>query len=86
MLWSVVPHVVQQLGLCAVCTTCYPAVHTFAIVEMAAERSGMTSWVSAIRLSMANDPGRQILEDQIQGGFLFLEDYLENILVGPRHE
>ena len=35
---------------------------------------------------MANDPGRQILEDQIQSGFLFLEDYLDNILVGPRHE
>lgn len=36
---------------------------------------------------MANDPGRQILEDQIQNdGFMFLEDYLDNILSGPRHE
>ena len=36
---------------------------------------------------MANDPGRQFLEDQIQtNGFLFLEDYLESILAGPRHE
>ncbi|EJD03980.1 uncharacterized protein FOMMEDRAFT_27803 [Fomitiporia mediterranea MF3/22] len=36
---------------------------------------------------MANDPGRQLLEDQIQtSGFLFLEDYLENILARPRHD
>ena len=46
----------------------------------------MMAWVSAIRMSMANDPGRQSLEDQIQGGFLFLEDYLDDILAGPRHE
>ena len=36
---------------------------------------------------MANDPGRQLLEDQIQStGFLFLDDYLDNIMVGPKHE
>ncbi|THG97438.1 hypothetical protein EW145_g7613 [Phellinidium pouzarii] len=36
---------------------------------------------------MVNDPGRQILEDQIQGnGFLFLDYYLDDILTGPRHD
>ncbi|OCB88552.1 hypothetical protein A7U60_g4255 [Sanghuangporus baumii] len=34
---------------------------------------------------MANDPGRQHLEDQIQSdGLLFLEDYLESILARPK--
>lgn len=48
---------------------------------------GIMSWVSAIRTTMANDPGRQILEDQIQNnGILFLEDYLDNIMAGPKHE
>lgn len=56
------------------------------MADATAERSGMMAWVSAIRMSMANDPGRQILDDQIQSGFLFLEDYLDNILAGPRHE
>ena len=50
-------------------------------------RSGVMTWVSTIRTPMANDPGRQFLEDQIQNdGFMFLEDYLDSILAGPRHE
>ncbi|KAJ7900333.1 hypothetical protein B0H14DRAFT_3423705 [Mycena olivaceomarginata] len=33
---------------------------------------------------MVNDPGRQLFQDQIQThGFLFLNDYLDNILAGP---
>ncbi|KAH8120293.1 hypothetical protein DFH11DRAFT_1685640 [Phellopilus nigrolimitatus] len=36
---------------------------------------------------MANDPGRQILEDQIQSsGFLFLEDYFDSIQAGPKRD
>ncbi|KAL5495289.1 hypothetical protein ACEPAI_752 [Sanghuangporus weigelae] len=50
-----------------------------------AGRSGMMTWVSSVRTTMANDPGRQFLEDQIQtDGFLFLEDYLESILARPK--
>lgn len=52
-----------------------------------AGRSGIVAWMSGIRTTMANDPGRQLLEDQIQStGFVFLEDYLDNILAGPSHE
>ncbi|KAI5123631.1 hypothetical protein M0805_003445 [Coniferiporia weirii] len=51
------------------------------------EHPGIMTWVSVIRTTMANDPGRQILEDQIQSsGFSFLEDYLDGILAGPRHD
>ena len=57
------------------------------MAEANSARQGVMTWVSAIRTTMANDPGRQILEDQIQNdGFMFLEDYLDNILSGPRHE
>ncbi|KAL5518967.1 hypothetical protein ACEPAH_650 [Sanghuangporus vaninii] len=50
-----------------------------------AGRSGMMTWVSSVRTTMANDPGRQLLEDQIQSdGLLFLEDYLESILARPK--
>jgi len=36
---------------------------------------------------LANDPCRRLFEDQVQKhGFIFLEDYLENILDGPKQE
>lgn len=45
------------------------------------------SWMASIRTTMASDPGRQAFEDEIQStGFHFLEDYLANILAGPKHE
>ena len=48
---------------------------------------GIIAWASSMRTTMANDPGRQLLEEQIQSsGFLFLEDYLEGILARPRHK
>ncbi|OAX39002.1 hypothetical protein K503DRAFT_769917 [Rhizopogon vinicolor AM-OR11-026] len=54
---------------------------------MAQQLSGMAAWMSSIRTSMAKDPCRQLFEDQVQThGFIFLEDYLENILDGPKQE
>ena len=56
-------------------------------VNSSQQRPGIIIWANAIRTTTANDPGRQTLQDQIQAnGFLFLDDYLENILAGPRRE
>ena len=50
-------------------------------------RPGVIIWANSIRTTMANDPGRQTLQDQIQtNGFLFLDDYVESILAGPKRE
>lgn len=49
--------------------------------------SGLLSWANSVRLTMASDLGRQDFKDQIQTlGFLFLDDYLENILSGAKQE
>ncbi|KAG6336667.1 hypothetical protein ID866_2414 [Astraeus odoratus] len=46
---------------------------------------GIQVWMSSIRASMANDPCRQLFEDQVQThAFLFLDDYLDNITAGPQ--
>ena len=48
---------------------------------------GLLDWSNAIRLAMANDPGRQLFLDQLNGhGLLFLEDYLANIISGTKQE
>jgi hypothetical protein len=48
---------------------------------------GILSWATSIRAAMVNDPCRQSLEDQIQmHGFLFLDDYLDNIFAQARQE
>ncbi|KAI6008198.1 hypothetical protein F5J12DRAFT_936881 [Pisolithus orientalis] len=47
--------------------------------------SGIQAWTTSIRVAMANDPCRQLFEDQIQvHAFLFLEDYFESIISGPQ--
>ncbi|KAF8560347.1 hypothetical protein OG21DRAFT_1452349 [Imleria badia] len=47
--------------------------------------SGICAWMSSVRASMANDPCRQLFEDQVQThAFIFLDDYLEHILAGPK--
>lgn len=48
--------------------------------------AGVIAWCNSIRFSMAKDPGRQFLHEQIQEGFDFLDMYLENFLNGPKHE
>ncbi|KAJ7492630.1 hypothetical protein FB451DRAFT_541411 [Mycena latifolia] len=49
--------------------------------------TGLLEWCNSTRFTMANDPGRQLFQDQIQThGFLFLTDYLDNILAGPRRD
>jgi hypothetical protein len=54
---------------------------------MQTQRPGIVIWANGIRTTMANDPGRQTLQDQIQAnGYSFLDDYLDNILAGPRRE
>lgn len=51
------------------------------------EQPGLLEWCNATRFTMANDPGRELFQEQIQThGFLFLTDYLDNILAGPRQE
>jgi len=48
---------------------------------------GLLEWANSVRFTMANDPGRQFFQDQIQTyGFLFLDDYLDNILAGAKQE
>ena len=50
-------------------------------------QTGLLSWCNDIRRSMASDQGRQTFSDRIQkDGFLFLDDYLDNILAGARQE
>ena len=49
--------------------------------------SGVIAWANSIRFTMAKDPGRQFLYEQIQKeGIDFLDVYLENFLDGPRKE
>ncbi|CDO71531.1 hypothetical protein BN946_scf184911.g1 [Trametes cinnabarina] len=49
--------------------------------------AGVLAWCNTIRFNMAQDPGRQILHDQIQTqGFDFLDSYLENFFEGPKNE
>ena len=46
---------------------------------------GIHGWMLSIRSSMANDPCRQLFEDQVQThAFLFLDDYFESIITGPQ--
>ncbi len=54
---------------------------------MASQTPGILRWTSSIRDSMINDPGRQLFEDQLQSqGFLFLEEYLDNIWAAAKQE
>ncbi|TFY62969.1 hypothetical protein EVJ58_g3521 [Rhodofomes roseus] len=48
--------------------------------------AGVLKFCNDIRLSMAKDPGRQLLHDRIQDTMDFLDDYLEKILEGPSTE
>ncbi|KAJ7071041.1 hypothetical protein C8F01DRAFT_410492 [Mycena amicta] len=51
------------------------------------DSAGLLEWCNATRFSMANDPGRQLFHDQVNThGLLFLDDYLDNILAGPRRD
>ncbi|KAA1471500.1 hypothetical protein DENSPDRAFT_819784 [Dentipellis sp. KUC8613] len=54
---------------------------------MSQDGTGIVAWATTIRKTMSNDPGRQMFDDKIQSrGFLFLDDYLDNILSGGRQE
>ncbi|KAG6813800.1 hypothetical protein H0H92_007212 [Tricholoma furcatifolium] len=49
--------------------------------------AGLLEWSNTIRHAMANDPGRHIFQDQLNThGFIFLNDYLDNILSGPTQD
>ncbi|KZT70010.1 hypothetical protein DAEQUDRAFT_690017 [Daedalea quercina L-15889] len=48
--------------------------------------AGVLKWANTIRLNLAKDPGRQLLHDQIQNTLDFMDDYLENVLKGPKTE
>ncbi|KAJ8522581.1 hypothetical protein ONZ45_g872 [Pleurotus djamor] len=50
--------------------------------------AGLIHWANTVRLTMAEDHGRQFFKDQIhQQGFLFLDNYLDGILeAGKKQE
>ncbi|KAG6867147.1 hypothetical protein C0993_006258 [Termitomyces sp. T159_Od127] len=49
--------------------------------------AGLLEWSNAIRFTMENDPGRENFQSHLNThGFVFLDDYLENILSGPCQE
>ncbi|KAJ7783775.1 hypothetical protein DFH07DRAFT_873986 [Mycena maculata] len=50
------------------------------------EQPGLLEWCNNTRFTMANDPGRQLFQDQITHGFVFLTDYLDNILAGQSRD
>ena len=48
---------------------------------------GVIAWCNTIRLTMAQDPGRAFLDQQIQQqGFDFLDGYLENVISRQKEE
>jgi hypothetical protein len=48
---------------------------------------GFAQWATGVRNRMANDPGRADFKDQVQcHGHLFLHEYLDDLLTGPRPE
>jgi hypothetical protein len=48
---------------------------------------GFTQWAAGVRNRMAADPGRADFKDQVQcHGYLFLHEYLDDVLNGPRPE
>ncbi|KAG5221914.1 tat-binding protein [Salix suchowensis] len=56
-------------------------------VATAMAQPGLLQWTNTVRLTMVEDYGRQFFKDQIQQqGFLFLEDYLDNILAASAKE
>ncbi|KAJ3526811.1 hypothetical protein NMY22_g10020 [Coprinellus aureogranulatus] len=57
-----------------------PAVHTMA-------QGNLLGWANEVRLTMAKDTGRGFFQQQVHTqGFLFLDDYLDNILAGPKKD
>lgn len=49
------------------------------------KESGVYAWMASVRASMDNDSSRQIFENQVQShAFIFLDNYLEHILAGPK--
>ncbi|KAG5647977.1 hypothetical protein DXG03_007011 [Asterophora parasitica] len=49
--------------------------------------AGLLEWSNSIRITLASDPGRQLFQDQLNThGFIFLDDYLDNILSGPSQD
>ncbi|KIJ55491.1 hypothetical protein M422DRAFT_63551, partial [Sphaerobolus stellatus SS14] len=54
---------------------------------MDGDLSGFEKWIAGVRRRLANDAGRRDLQDHIHcKGFLFLDEYLEDILFGAKSE
>ncbi|KAF9015151.1 hypothetical protein BDQ17DRAFT_1294706 [Cyathus striatus] len=50
-------------------------------------QTGLLQWANSVRLTMATDPGRQLFQEQVHThGFLFLDDYLGNIISGAKQD
>lgn len=47
----------------------------------------LLQWANSIRMNMARDYRRETFQQEVQTqGFLFLDDYLDNILSGTKQE
>jgi len=47
----------------------------------------LLNWANSVRANMASDSGRETFQLQVKTqGFLFLDDYLQNILSGTKQE
>ena len=42
--------------------------------------AGVVAWCNAFRFSMVTDPGREDLENMVQRGLDFLDNYLDTVL------
>lgn len=50
-------------------------------------QSTLLGWANSVRVTMANDPGRELFQEQVQThGFSFLDNYLGDILSGAKQE
>ncbi|KAH9939478.1 hypothetical protein B0H21DRAFT_37969 [Amylocystis lapponica] len=53
---------------------------------MASGEAGLIAWCNQIRFTMARDPGRKDLENQVQSGFDFIDNYLETVFSRSQYE
>jgi hypothetical protein len=50
-------------------------------------QSTLLGWANSVRMTMTNDPGRELFQEQVQTyGFSFLDNYLNDILSGAKQE
>ncbi|KAF7320348.1 INCENP-ARK-bind domain-containing protein [Mycena kentingensis (nom. inval.)] len=49
--------------------------------------AGLLGWCNSTRFTMANDPGREIFDEQVNNlGIVFLDDYIDNIIASQHRD